>query len=63
MRRRFEDAAAVGALAFENSARVVKRVGQNMHLSVAPVDQMAVHPDPAITIVKSFGGHGDFLSS
>jgi hypothetical protein len=22
------------------------------------VDQMAIHPDPAITIVKSFGGHG-----
>ena len=54
---------AIGALAFENSARVVKRVGQNMHLGVAPMDQMAIHPDPAITIVKSFGGHGDFLSS
>ena len=63
MGRRFENAPAIGAFPFENRARIVQRVGQNVHLGVAPVDQMAIHPDPAITIVESFGGHGDFLSS
>src|SRR6202021_4275428 len=58
MARRFKEAPAIGALAFENSARIVQRVGQNMHFGVAPVDPMAIHPDPAITVVKSLGGHG-----
>ena len=63
MGRRFEDAPAIGALPFENGARIVQRVGQNVHLGVAPVDHMAIHPDPAITVVKSLGGHGGFLCS
>src|ERR1700735_737728 len=63
MGRRFEDAPAVSALAFENGARIVQRVRQNMNLGVAPVDQMPIQPDPAITFVKSLGGHGVFLSS
>src|SRR6202522_4623878 len=58
MRRRFKDAPAIGALPFENGARIVQRMGQNVDLGVAPVDHMAIHPDPAITVVKSLGGHG-----
>src|SRR5271167_4931911 len=58
MGSRFEDPPAIGALAFENGARIVQRVGQNVDLGVAPVDHMAIHPDPAITIVKRLSGHG-----
>ena len=61
MGRRFEDAPAIGALPFENGARIVQRMGQDVNLGVAPVDHMAIHPDPAITVVKSLGGHGGFL--
>jgi hypothetical protein len=47
---RFEDLAAVGALALEDGAGVVKRVGQNMRLGVAPEDELAVAPDPAVLL-------------
>ena len=59
----FENMPAIGALAFEDRARIVQPVGQNMHLGVAPLNHMAIHPDPAITIVESLGGHGGFLCS
>jgi hypothetical protein len=50
MLSRFEDLAGVGALALEDGAGVVKRVGQNMRLGVAPEDELAVAPDPAVLL-------------
>jgi hypothetical protein len=32
-------------------------------LGFAPFEQMAIHPDPAIAVVKGLGGHGGFLCS
>ena len=40
----------VGAHALEGAAAVVQGVGQHMDLGVAPVDQLAVHPDLAVTV-------------
>src|ERR1700722_11466476 len=60
MRRRFEDPPAIGALPLENRTRIMERVRQDVHLGVPPVDHAAIHPDPAITIVKGLGGHGVF---
>jgi hypothetical protein len=33
-----------------------------MHLGVAPVDQLAIEPDPSVAIVKCLRGHCAFLS-
>ena len=45
----------VGAHAFEGAAAVVQRVGQDVDLGVAPVDELAVHPDLAVAIVHAHG--------
>src|SRR5579883_1377045 len=50
---RLENLAAIGALALEHRAGVMHGVGQDMNLGVAPIDQLAVIPDDAVTIVKS----------
>ena len=47
-----EDGAVIGALAFENRARVVQRVGQHMDVGVAPRHHLAIKPDEPIAIVK-----------
>ncbi len=60
---RLENAAAVGALAFENRARIMQRVGQHVDLGVAPFDHPAVQPDPSVTIVEIRRGHRAFLRS
>ena len=52
---RLEDLAAIGALALEDGAGVMQRVGQNMRLGVAPGDELAVVPDPAVAIVEMSG--------
>jgi hypothetical protein len=62
MVRGFEDMPAVSALPFENCARVMQRMGENMDVGFTPRDDVAIHPDPAITVVKGLAGHG-FLSS
>lgn len=47
-----EDDTAIDTLAFEDAACVVKSVGQDMYLRIAPRNEFAVEPDLSITIVK-----------
>jgi len=51
MRAAFEHAAAIAALALEDRAGVVQRVAEDVHIGVAPVDELAVHPDLAVAVV------------
>ena len=44
--------AAIDPLALENAAGVMQRMGQDMDIGVAPVDQLAVEPDDAVAIVE-----------
>ncbi len=55
-----EDLAAIGALAFENSACIMQAVGQHVNLGVRPFDEFAIHPDKAIELVEGNGCH-DYL--
>ena len=50
---RFENGAAIGALALEHRAAVMHRMGQHMDFGVAPGNECAVHPDQAVAIVES----------
>ena len=45
----------VGAHALEGAAAVVQRVGQHVDLGVAPVHQLAVHPDLAVAVGHRHG--------
>src|SRR3954451_21046282 len=40
----------VGTYALEDAAAVMQRVGEHVDLGVAPFDQLAVHPDLAVTV-------------
>ena len=40
----------VGAHTFERAAAVVQGVGQHVDLGIAPVHQLAVHPDLAVAV-------------
>ena len=60
---RFEDGAAVSPLAFEHRARVVHGMGQDVHLGVAPSNEFAVEPYPAVPVVESLTRHGVLLIS
>ena len=60
---RLEDLAAVGALAFEDGAGVVERVGENMRFGVAPRHELPVVPDPAVAIVESLARHSALLGN
>ena len=40
----------VGADAFEDAHAVVQRVGQHVDLGVAPIDELAIHPDLAVAV-------------
>jgi hypothetical protein len=40
----------VGAYAFENAHAVMQRVGKHVDLGVAPVDELAIHPDLAVAV-------------
>src|SRR5580658_6454671 len=53
--------AAIGAFALENRACIVQRVGEHVHFGLAPVDHLAVEPDPSVPIVECLSGHGAFL--
>jgi hypothetical protein len=55
---RFENRAAIGALAFEDRAAIMHGVGQHVNLRVAPGQQSAVHPDQTVAIVESLTRHG-----
>ena len=50
---RFEDLAVIAPLAFKHSTGIVQRMGQNMHLGIAPFYQFAIHPDEPVAIVIS----------
>ncbi len=58
---RLEDRAAIGALAFENRAAVMQGVGEDMNLGVAPGRQLAVEPNPSVSIVECLARHGVLL--
>src|SRR6056297_2095072 len=45
-----EHLAVIAAFALEDRTRVMQRMGQDMHIGIAPVDQLAIHPDLAIAI-------------
>ena len=47
----FENLAVIGALPFKYRAGIMHRMGQNMDIGLAPIDQRPVHPDFAIAIV------------
>src|SRR4030095_4490226 len=58
VRRRFEDAALIGALALEHAGGIVQGVGEDMDLGVTPWHQLAVEPDDAVAIVEGQHAHG-----
>jgi hypothetical protein len=49
---RFEDLAAIGALALEDAGGVVQAMAQHMQLRVRPRQHLAVHPDEAVALVE-----------
>src|SRR5205085_2115820 len=49
---KLEDLAIIGALPLEHAARIVERMSQHMHSSVAPRHQLAIEPDPAVAVVE-----------
>jgi hypothetical protein len=49
---------AIGALALEDRARIVQRVGEHVHLSPRARARSAVHPDDAVPIVVGSCRHG-----
>src|SRR5581483_11589548 len=54
-----ENRAIIGALPLEHRGGVVHRVGQDVHLRVAPRNQPAIEPDEAVAIVVGAGvDHG-----
>ncbi len=57
---RLEDPAAVGALALEHRACVVERMGQHMHLGVAPGDDppsSQIHPSRSSKAAPAMASH------
>jgi hypothetical protein len=57
-----EDAAVVRALAFEDAARIMEPMIEQMELGVAPRDETTIGPDKSVTIVKRDHGHWVFLT-
>src|SRR6185437_3273373 len=53
-----EYAPAIDALALEHRAGVMERMGQNMHLGIAPRHELAVEPYRPVAIVEGFSGCG-----
>ena len=54
---RFENGAAIGALAFKNGGAIMQAVGEHMDLGIFPFDDFAVQPDGAVALVKWNDGH------
>ena len=57
-----EDFAAIGAFALEHGARVMQAVGEDMHVGVAPFDELAVVPDDAVDLVVGLRCHDLLLA-
>ncbi len=54
-----EDLPAIGALAFEHRAAIVKRMREHVDLGVLPGYEIAIHPDEALALIEgNDGGHG-----
>ena len=49
---KLEDHAIIGALPFEHRRCIMESVGENMDSRITPRDQLAVEPDPAVTVVE-----------
>src|SRR5687767_15051324 len=52
-----KDLAAIDALALEDGARVMQRVGEDMHLGVGPRDQLAIQPNDALALIVGLRCH------
>src|SRR5262245_65991976 len=57
MRGALEDLAAIGALAFEDAARVVKPVRKDVKVRFVPGNELAVIPDDPFEPVIGLGSH------
>ena len=55
MEAALENLAVVSALTLEHRGSVVHRMGQDMDIGPAPIHQLAIHPDLAITIIIGSG--------
>jgi hypothetical protein len=49
-RRKIAVRRLVGAYAFEDAHAVMQRVGEHVDGGVAPVDELAIHPDLAVAV-------------
>jgi hypothetical protein len=54
---KFEDLAPVHALALEHRGGVVQAVGEYVHRRLTPRDELAIQPDPTITVVHGNERH------
>ena len=50
-----ENLAIVAPLTLKHRAGIVHRMGQDMHIGAAPIDQFAIHPDLAVTVIIGTG--------
>jgi hypothetical protein len=46
-----EDHPVIGPLTLEHGAGIVQPMRQNVDLALAPRDELAIHPDPAVAVV------------
>src|SRR4029078_11439626 len=60
MRGALEDLAAIGAFAFEDAARIVKPVREDVEVRLVPRNELAVIPDDPFEAVIGLGSH-EFL--
>src|SRR3546814_2803842 len=64
MIRKPEDSAVVKALPLEHRGRIVQRMGEDVHIGLAPWNQLAVKPDPSVAIVvRAFLKHDLILAA
>ncbi|OIQ64070.1 hypothetical protein GALL_543840 [mine drainage metagenome] len=50
-----ENLTVVAALALEYAGGIVQRMGEDVHLRVAPFDEFAIHPDLSVAVVIGTG--------
>ena len=51
---------AIHPLAFEHGRSVVEAMGQYVHLRLPPRHELAVQPDPTVTIIEGNERHREF---
>ena len=52
MLAQLEHPPVIDAFALEYAARVMQRVGENVDLGVAPIDERAVEPDFSVQLIE-----------